>query len=209
MSADMHHQRIAQISEELKTLKTQISFKEERIKMGVQNRDFKLCDYLSDEIDNLQARRREREIELLKLEKKEERAKKYLLQKKVEKETPLVSPSSSDSEHLFTPVKADSAVQDNGRVPLSLSSPTSLTRPCSSKSLFSPPISFSGRISSLKSPDPEEVAYDGNEQVTQLSEEVTNDGSEKVTKEQQVCDKGEHARRKPSESASECSEQSF
>lgn len=164
---------------------------------------------ISDEVDNLQARRREREIELLKLEKKEERAKKYLLQKKVEKETPLVSPSSSDSEHLFTPVKADSAVQDNSRVPLSLSSPTSLTRPCSSKSLFSPPISFSGRISSLKSPDPEEVANDGNEQVTQLSEEVTNDGSEKVTKEQQVCDKGEHARRKPSESASECSEQSF
>ena len=70
MSADMHHQRIAQISEELKTLKTQISFKEECIKMGVQNRDFKLCDYLSDEVDNLQARRREREIELLKLERR-------------------------------------------------------------------------------------------------------------------------------------------
>ena len=241
MSTEMRHQRIAQISEELKSLNTQISFKEERIKKGVQSRDFKLCDYLSDEVDNLQARRREREIELLKLEK-EERAKKYLLQKKVEKEASLLSPSSSDSEHLFTPVKGDNAVQDSSTVPLSLSSPTSLTRPCSSRSLFSPPISFSGRISSLKSPGPEEVTNDESEQVSkghQLSEEVANEHqlskevmkeqqlskevtkeqqlSKEVTKEQQLCkevtkeqqlrEKGEC--RKPSESTSEFSDQSF
>ena len=117
----------------------------------------------------------------------------------MEKEAPPLSP---DSEHLFTPVKGDNAVQDYSRVPLALSSPTSLTRPCSSKSLFSPPISFSGRISSLRSPGPEEVINDESEQVSKEHEQ-----SKEVTKEQQLREKNEC--RKPSESATEYSDQSF
>ena len=148
ISTEVRRQRISQINEELNTINTQLSFKEERIKIGMQRRDFKLCDQLSDEVDILQKRKRVLEIELLSLQKKEEKSKKYQLQKKLEskKSECNVSASSSDSEHLFTPVKSDNLVQQS-RVPMS--TPVSPTEPSCSRTLFTPPISFSGRISSL------------------------------------------------------------
>ena len=38
----------------LTSISTQLSFKEERIKIGMEKRDFKLCDQLSDEVDIFQ-----------------------------------------------------------------------------------------------------------------------------------------------------------
>ena len=57
ISTELRRQRISQIKEELTTISTQLSFKEERIKIGMQKRDFKLCDQLSDEVDILQTRK--------------------------------------------------------------------------------------------------------------------------------------------------------
>ena len=74
ISTELRRQRISQIKEELTTISTQLSFKEERIKIGIQKRDFKLCDQLSDEVDILQKRKRELEVELMSLQKKDEKA---------------------------------------------------------------------------------------------------------------------------------------
>ena len=64
ITTEVRLRRISQIKEELTTISTQLSFKEKRIKIGMQKRDFKLCDQLSDEVDILQKRKRELEVEL-------------------------------------------------------------------------------------------------------------------------------------------------
>lgn len=54
------------------------------------------------------------------LQKKDEKAKKYQLQRKLENK--MLTTSSSDSEHLFTPVKSDNLAQLS-RVPMSTPPP--------------------------------------------------------------------------------------
>lgn len=46
---ELRNQHIAEIEEEKSSINTQIMFKEERIKVGTQRRDFGLCESLSAE----------------------------------------------------------------------------------------------------------------------------------------------------------------
>lgn len=89
-------ERLSQIREEVATISQQISFKEKRIDIGVQTKHFKLCDTLSEEIDDLQKRRRELNAELKFLEKKDKKAQWYQ-QRKIS--------SSSESEASTSPPK--------------------------------------------------------------------------------------------------------
>lgn len=90
-----------QIKEEVKIIKTQLSFKERRVEAGAQLKNFKLCDQLTDEISELQRQRRALEMELQCLEKKEKKSNWYQKQKATRKRA--LSPLSSDSESSVTP----------------------------------------------------------------------------------------------------------
>lgn len=81
----------SEISEELTTITRQITFKDRRVEAAAQEKNFKLCDQLTEEISNLQRNRRSLELELRGLEKKERRAKDY----KKKSASPF-SPISSD-----------------------------------------------------------------------------------------------------------------
>ena len=63
-------ERIAQIQEEVATINQQITFKQKRIDAAIEIKNFKLCDSLSNEIDELQQRRRELNSELKLLQRK-------------------------------------------------------------------------------------------------------------------------------------------
>ena len=82
-------ERIAQI-QEVATINQQITFKQKRIDAAIDIKNFKLCDSLSNEIDELQQRRRELNNELKLLQKKDKKARWYQDQKRLQ--------SSSDSE---------------------------------------------------------------------------------------------------------------
>lgn len=89
---DLRTRRMKEIKEELATITKQISFKERRVETGAQDRNFKLCDQLTEEISVLQKNRRTLELELHGLEKKEKKASYY------QKNVKHFSPISSDSE---------------------------------------------------------------------------------------------------------------
>ena len=97
-------QRIAQIKEEVKTLNSQIEFKQRRVEMGVQAKNFKLCDQVTDEVSELQKARRVLEIELQCLEKKDRKSQKYYRRKSSAPKA-LLSPStggeSTDREESY------------------------------------------------------------------------------------------------------------
>ena len=83
LDQEFRTKRMQQIKEEVKTINTQVSFKERRVEAGAQLKNFKVCDQLTDEISELQKQRRALEMELQCLEKKEKspngiRSKKYL-----------------------------------------------------------------------------------------------------------------------------------
>ena len=84
-------ERIAQIQEEVATINQQITFKQKRIDAAIEIKNFKLCDSLSNEIDELQQRRRELHSELKLLQKKDKKARWYQDKKR------LVSSSDSES----------------------------------------------------------------------------------------------------------------
>lgn len=88
--------RMQQIKEEAKTINTQVSFKERRVDVAVQGKNFKLCDQLTEEIADLQRQRQTLEMKLRCLEKKEQKSKWYQKQKAVRKRA--LSPLSSECE---------------------------------------------------------------------------------------------------------------
>ena len=51
------------VKKQVKTISTQIQFKEKRVEDGVVVKNFKLCDWLTEEIAELQAKQRELEAE--------------------------------------------------------------------------------------------------------------------------------------------------
>ena len=104
VTKDVRRARIDQLKEQLKTTNTHILFKEERIRAGAEKKNFKLCDLLTEEVEELQQKRREFEIELHALNKKDNRAKRYELKKHMIQRKEKDVQSSSDSEALFTPV---------------------------------------------------------------------------------------------------------
>ena len=81
---------------EVKTINTQVSFKERRVDVAVQGKNFKLCDQLTEEIADLQRQRQTLEMKLRCLKKKEQKSKWYQKQKAVRKRA--LSPLSSECE---------------------------------------------------------------------------------------------------------------
>ena len=65
--------RTLQIEEETKSLSKRISFKEKRVELAAQDKNFKLCDQVMEEIADLQSKRRTLESELRELQKKGEK----------------------------------------------------------------------------------------------------------------------------------------
>ena len=121
LDQEFRSKRMQQIKEEIKTINTQVSFKEKRVEAGAQGKNFKLCDQLTEEIADLQMKRRALEMELQGLEKKSKKARWYQKQKASSRNRCL-SPLSSDSESSTT-----------------LLSPLSSTPPCTPLSLFETP----------------------------------------------------------------------
>ena len=78
-----------------KSVNTRISFKEKRVELASQEKNFKLCDQLTEEIAELQKQRRMLESETRGLLKKEKKAKWYKAKKN---KSMMSSPVSSDSE---------------------------------------------------------------------------------------------------------------
>ena len=137
VNKELRTERITHINEEVQMLNTQISFKEKRVDMGIAQKNFKLCDQLSDEISNLQQKRRELQAELKVLAKKEKRADTYQFKKKLSNLRSSATPLSSDSDVSSEPSTSRRA---SFSPPFVLPSPTSA------------PITFSGKISSISEP---------------------------------------------------------
>lgn len=95
---DLRDSRIKEITEELATIAKQISFKDRRVEAAAQEKNFKLCDQLTEEISNLQRNRRTLELELRMLEKKVKRAEQY------KKSASPFSSMSSDNESVRSSV---------------------------------------------------------------------------------------------------------
>ena len=83
--------RIKEIKEEISTVTRQITFKDRRVEAAAGDKNFKLCDQLTEEISTLQRSRRSLELELRGLKKKEKKAKDYR-----KKSASPFSPISSD-----------------------------------------------------------------------------------------------------------------
>ena len=146
VTKDVRRARIDQLKEQLKTTNTHILFKEERIRAGAEKKNFKLCDLLTEEVEELQQKRREFEIELHALNKKDNRAKRYELKKHMIQRKEKDVQSSSDSEALFTPVSTGHSGLLSPKSPSKFSF---AVEPCSSRESSCVPISFSGRIASV------------------------------------------------------------
>ena len=72
---EVRTKRKQEIEEEiLTTTNKQLTFKGKRMEAGAQDKDFKLCDQLTEEIANLQRNRRALELERRGLEKKEKKS---------------------------------------------------------------------------------------------------------------------------------------
>ena len=71
VSEDYRQRRLQQIQEEKKSINTRISFKEKRVELASQEKNFKLCDQLTEEIAELQKQRRMLKSEMRGLVKKE------------------------------------------------------------------------------------------------------------------------------------------
>ena len=117
LDQEFRTKRIQQIKEEVKTINTQVSFKERRVEAGVQLKNFKLCDQLTDEISELQKQRHALEMELQCLEKKEKKSKWYQKQRVTRKRA--LSPLSSDSESSVTPLLPQSSILQSVSTPAS------------------------------------------------------------------------------------------
>lgn len=96
LSEEYRQRRLQQIQEENKSINTRISFKEKRVELASRDKNFKLCDQLTEEIAELQKQRRVLESEMRGLMKKEKKAKWYKVNK--DKKLRSSSPVSSDSE---------------------------------------------------------------------------------------------------------------
>ena len=126
LDSDYRSQRIEDIDEELKTVSSSISFKEQRIENSSKLRNFKVCDQLNDEVDSLQQRRRTLECERRALVKKEKRSKQYH-----RKKTPkgiIVSSSDSESGRSSRATSTASSTPSPMFSPRSRSSPFSQAR---------------------------------------------------------------------------------
>ena len=117
LDQEFRARRMQQIQEEVKTINTQLSFKERRVEAGAQLKNFKLCDQLTDEISELQRQRRALEMELQCLEKKEKNSNWYQKQKATRKRA--LSPLSSDSESSVTPLSPRSTILQRMSTPAS------------------------------------------------------------------------------------------
>ena len=73
LSEDYRQRRLQQIQEEKKSVNTRISFKEKRVELASQEKNFKFCDQLTEEIAELQKQRRMLESETRGLVKKEKK----------------------------------------------------------------------------------------------------------------------------------------
>ena len=71
---EVRTKRKQEIEEEILTINKQLTFKGKRMEAGAQDKDFKLCDQLTEEIANLQRNRRALELERRGLEKKEKKS---------------------------------------------------------------------------------------------------------------------------------------
>lgn len=81
LSFDARADRMKALEEEVKNIKERISYKEKRREMAENIKNYKNCDDLTEEISSLSKQRRELESELVLLQKKDKRAKSYLLKK--------------------------------------------------------------------------------------------------------------------------------
>ena len=70
LSHDARLLKFQEIEEEFATISKHIEIKENRVKEGISSKNYKLCDKLTEEIEELQQRRRELETQRRSLEKK-------------------------------------------------------------------------------------------------------------------------------------------
>ena len=97
LNKDIRECRIRNVNEEITDLTKRISFKEKRVTVASNMKQYRTCDELTGEISELKSKRRELEAELKELQKKDKRAKTY--QKSRDQFRPLpLSPLSSDDE---------------------------------------------------------------------------------------------------------------
>ena len=98
LNKTIRESRIQDIKEEIDDLNHRISFKEKRVTAAENMKNYKTCDEITGEISELKTKRRELDLELKDLQKKEKRAKKYQASHARTHSTP-ISPFSSDEEH--------------------------------------------------------------------------------------------------------------
>ncbi len=99
----MRIQRIKDLEDELADLKTRISFKEKRRDQAETVRNYKLCDELTADIQDLKSLTREHERELLVFQKKQKRARRREAKKSFD------SSCSDSRSRSVTPVSAFSS----------------------------------------------------------------------------------------------------
>ena len=92
LTKDFRLERMKAVEEEVKHLKERMSYKEKRRQMAEDQKNYKLCDEITEEISALSKECHVLELEMMELAKKDNRSKMYHAKKK-----PMSSTSSDNS----------------------------------------------------------------------------------------------------------------
>lgn len=114
LTKDFRVQRMKTIEEEVKHLKERMSYKEKRRQMSEDQRNYKLCDEITEEISALSKECHVLEIEMKELAKKDSRSKVYHAKKK-----PISSTSSDNSTLSSVPASDESETESHDTLILS------------------------------------------------------------------------------------------
>ena len=137
INEEIRHQTIVGLREQITDLDKQVSYKEKRRDQAEGNRDYRTCDALMTEINELKAQRREVNVQLKAFESKEKQAAWYIRRKREKKaiqKNPMSSEMTSDDSDV--PISSPSSSVRS----LSVSrSPTPFHSRTFSTSIHSPP----------------------------------------------------------------------